>query len=211
MLTVSGARTDLDDDIGGLEEGLVDNGIADSGVLEDVLAKVLVEAEDVCVGGASLGSIGAALGRFAVVGSGGVGTARPLLLGSLGHGVGRCGCPTGGSKCGLPGGCLVLVCSLVDWLYRLQNTSVTKTPQNGGSPHRPPVFFGRAEKGTPPKNPDKIEHEIRWSHTACQAGRATDFQVLTPGPGRCRWCRWCRGGPGQCLAGGCWSCLAGLT
>ena len=76
MLTVSGTRTDFDDDIGGLEVGLVDNGVADARVLEDVLAKVLVEAEDVCVGRA-LG------GRFAVVGA--AAGPSPLRFGGLGH------------------------------------------------------------------------------------------------------------------------------
>ena len=76
-ITRTGA--DFDDDIGGLEEGLVHNGIADTGVLENVLAKVLVEAEDVGAG-SSLGR------RLAVVGP--AAGAGPLLLGRLGH----CGC-----------------------------------------------------------------------------------------------------------------------
>lgn len=78
VLTVSGTRTDLNDDISGFEKGLVDNGVADAGVLENVLAKVLVEAEDVCVAGS--------LGRFAVVRA--AAGPCPLLLGRLGH----CGC-----------------------------------------------------------------------------------------------------------------------
>jgi hypothetical protein len=73
-LTVSGTRTNLDDDIGGLEEGLLDNGVTDAGVFEDVLAIVLVEAENVCAG--------RRLGGFAVVGPAG---RIPFLLGRLGH------------------------------------------------------------------------------------------------------------------------------
>lgn len=78
VLTVSGTRANLDNDIGGLEVGLVDNGIADAGVLQNVLAKVLVEAEDVGVGGT-------ALGRFAVVGA--ITGPSPLLFGRLGHDI----------------------------------------------------------------------------------------------------------------------------
>ena len=78
---VTGTGTDFDDDIGGLEEGLVDNGIRDTGVLEDMLAIVLVELEDVGVGG-----LAAAVAPLAVVG-----VAAPGLLcwlRCLGHGVG---------------------------------------------------------------------------------------------------------------------------
>lgn len=74
---VTGTGTDFDDDIGGLEEGLVDNGIRDTGVLEDMLAKVLVELEDVGVG--SL-----AAGPLAVVGVAAPGLLRCLRC--LGHG-----------------------------------------------------------------------------------------------------------------------------
>lgn len=78
MLTVSGTGANLDNHIGGFEVGLVDNGIADTRVLQNMLAKVLVETEDVCVGGA-------ALGRFTVVGA----TAGPstLLFGRFGHDI----------------------------------------------------------------------------------------------------------------------------
>jgi len=76
-LTISGTGANLNNDIGGLEKGFFDNGIADTGVLEDMLAKVLVESEDVCVGGP--------LGGFAIVrAAAGPG---PLLLRSFGHGV----------------------------------------------------------------------------------------------------------------------------
>jgi hypothetical protein len=78
VLTVSGTRANLDNHIGGFEVSLIDNGIADTGVFQDMLAKVLVETEDVCVGGA-------AFRRFTVVRA----TAGPsaLLFGRFGHDI----------------------------------------------------------------------------------------------------------------------------
>lgn len=73
---VTGTRTDFDDNIGGLEVGLFDNGVADAGVLENMLAIVLVELEDVGAGGGL---------RLAIVGA--AGPSALLLLGGLWHDV----------------------------------------------------------------------------------------------------------------------------
>ncbi len=158
VLTVARAGADFDDDIGGLEVCLVDNGVADAGVLEDVLAKVLVEAEDVCVGRAGAGALG---GRLAVVGA--AAAASALLLGSLGHGEcrrvvwgGVVWCGVVWCRCGIRDGCGL-------------NHQGSASPDSMHHSHRTTanIFFGRAENGNPePRQCDKISEATPLAKTA---------------------------------------------
>lgn len=78
---VAGSGADLEDSVGGFQVGLVDDGVGDAGVLEDVLADVGVELEDIVLAGGR--GVGRALFGGAVIGRG-----RGRCAFSLGIGLG---------------------------------------------------------------------------------------------------------------------------